>query len=125
MGQCYSVYLKAKVKDEAEFVRLSATKLRGEFNGLNIRKGCFNGHDLTTSLGNIKFVLASHQNGFTETAEDGCPVYRSDFDASYSWESVLDEWFCAVAPALEDGSEIEVYPDMGHWGYEVSGGVAV
>ena len=124
MGQYYTVYLKAKVKDEAEFIRLSVKCLRGKFNGSNIREDCFNGHDLTTPLDNIKLVLASHQNGFTETNEDGWPVYRSDFYASYSWESVLDDWFSAVAPALEDGSEIEVYPDVGCWGYEVNDGAA-
>ena len=126
MGQCYSVYLKVKVKDEKEFVRLSAEKLRGKFLGLDIREDCFVGHDLATPLGNIKFVLASHQHNFdVMTNDNGWPVYRSDFDASYSWELVLEEWFLAVASTLEDGSEIEVYPDEGHWGYEVRGGVVV
>ena len=127
--QCLSsldLYAGMGFKDEKEFVRLSAEKLRGKFSGLDIRKDCFVGHDLTTPLGNIKFVLASHQHGFDVTTNDnGWPVYRSDFDASYSWELVLEEWFLAVASTLEDGSEIEVYPDEGHWGYEVRGGVVV
>ena len=111
MGQCYAVYLKAKVKDGAEFVWLSAEYLKN----IGIREDCFEGEDLTTPIGNIKFVMAAHQGQFDESTEDGFPFYRSWFDASYSWELVLYEWYRAVSPALEDDSGIEVYPDHGHW----------
>lgn len=117
MGQCYSVYLKIKMKNEGEFIRLSRKyATENEWSGEYIRK--MSGVD-----GVIKQVLLT--DDLTVQREDGWLVYRSDFDAYYSWESVLDEWFNAVAPALDDGSEIEVYPDRCHWGYNVSGGVAV
>ena len=77
---------------------------------------------MTTSEGNIKFVIA----GNTQPEDYGSYVndgdwreYRNAFHASYSWESVLDEWFRAVAPALETGSEIEVWPDSGSWRLQV------
>lgn len=54
--------------------------------------------------------------------EDGWPVFRSGFDASYSWNGVMDEWFRAVAPSLEPGSEIEVWPDSGSWKCTVKDG---
>lgn len=47
--------------------------------------------------------------------EDGWPVFRGVFDASYSWGGVMEEWFRAVAPSLEAWSEIEVWPDSGSW----------
>ena len=120
MGQCYSVYLKMKAKDEREFVRLSRRYLLS----MNISSEYFLGKDLDTAIGNIRFVLAAHQQQFEESEEDGMVLYRSGFDATYSWETILYDWFCAVSKALEDGSEIEVYPDSGRWALRVAGGIA-
>lgn len=120
MGQTYSVCLTAKVKNEKKFVRMSVNYLVGG-HVLSCK-----GEDLTTSIGNIKCVMAASQEMFDEEpVVDGWSEYRSDFDAGYSWESIIYEWFQAVAPALEDGSEIEVYPDSGGWGQRVENGMAV
>lgn len=43
--------------------------------------------------------------------EDDHIVYDSDFDASYSWESVMTEIFDCIAPFLEDESSLGIYPD--------------
>ena len=43
--------------------------------------------------------------------EDDHIVYDSDFDASYSWESVMTEIFDCIAPFLEDGSKLNVCSD--------------
>lgn len=107
MGQCYSVYLKMKLKDADEFVRLSRKYATdNDWSDEYMRK--MSGVD-----GIIKQMIST--GDLTVQCEDGWPVFRSDFDASYSWDGVMDEWFNAVAPALEDGSEIEVYPDVGSW----------
>ena len=120
MGQTYSVCLTAKVKNEAKFVRMSVDYLRR--GHVLICKD----EDLTTSIGNIKCVMAARQKMFDEEpVVDGWSEYRSYFDASYLWESVIHAWFHAVAPALEDRSEIEVYPDSGGWGLRVKNGMAV
>ena len=37
----------------------------------------------------------------------------SGFDASYGWESVMTDAFEKIAPFLEEGSEIKIYPDSG------------
>lgn len=39
--------------------------------------------------------------------------FASDFDASYGWEWVMQSWFNIVAPVLNDGSTLEIYPDSG------------
>lgn len=39
--------------------------------------------------------------------------FEAAFDASYGWEGVMMDAFDAIAPYLEDGSEIEIYPDSG------------
>ena len=107
MGQCYTVYLKMKLKDADEFVRLSR-KYATDNNWSEDYMRQMSGID-----GIIKQMISSGE--LTVQCEDGWPIFRSDFDASYSWEDVMYEWFVAVAPALEDWSELEVYPDAGGW----------
>ena len=114
MGQCYSVNFKAKLKDADAFVRLTR-----EF----AKDWPQDDKDRLTSIGGIinNFV----GDGTVRVAyEDGWPVFRSDFDASYSWDDVMSEWFEAVAPSLVDGSSIEVWPDEGVWKRTVVGGKA-
>ena len=118
MGQCYSVCLAAKVKDEAAFVWLSRSFIESQ----NIREDCFEGADMMTPDGNVKFMLAGNTQpeGYSVQDEpDGWREYDNAFDASYSWEALLYDWFRAVAPALESGSDIEVWPDSGSWRCEV------
>ena len=48
----------------------------------------------------------------------------SCFDASYGWETVMMDAFDKIAPFLEDGSEIKIYPDSGRdYGYVDNGEV--
>jgi hypothetical protein len=114
MGQCYSVYLKAKLKDADAFVRLTrefAKDWSQEFK------------DKLTGIGGIinNFV---GDGAVRVVYEDGWPVFCGDFDASYSWDGVMSEWFEAVSPSLVDGSSIEVWPDEGSWKRTVVGGEA-
>lgn len=122
MGACYSVYLRAKVKDAAGIV--AATN--GVIASRRFAEGCFAKSDLSTPDGCMRAILtADNQPGnYTSGDEGGWPVHRNGFDASYSWDGVLHDWFAACAPHLADGSEIEVYPDSGRWSLAVSGGRA-
>lgn len=105
MGQCYSVYLKAKLNDADAFVRLTreftkdwSQPFKDKLTGIN---------------GVINFMIG---DGSVDVLyEDGWPIFHGNFDASYSWDGTMEEWFRAVAPALEAGSEIEVWPDEGSW----------
>lgn len=116
MGQCYSVNFKAKLKDAEAFVRL--TREFADANGWSQ-----DDKDRLTGIGGIinNFV---GDGAVRVVYEDGWPVFRGDFDASYLWDSVMSEWFEAVAPSLEDGSSIEVWPDEGSWKRTVVGGKA-
>jgi len=116
MGQCYSVYLKAKLKDADAFVRLTR-----EFADANGWSQDYK-DKLTGISGIINFIVG---DGSVDVHyEDGFPVFRGEFDASYSWDGVMSEWFEAVAPSLVDGSSIEVWPDEGSWKRTVVGGEA-
>lgn len=126
MGQCYSVDLFYKIKPgmEDEFVKRAAKYL----TGAGIREDCFDGEDLTTPEGCVKFVLAEHQHWFSDITnpcmEPGWKNFKSYFDASYSWSSILEDWFSAVAPTLEDDSFLSVDEDEGSWERYTSGGIA-
>ena len=116
MGQCYSVDLKIKLKDADAFVRLTR-----EFADANGWSQDYK-DELTGINGIINFIVG---DGSVDVHyENGFPVFRGEFDASYSWDSVLENWFGAVAPSLEDGSEIEVAPDEGLWKCVVRDGAA-
>ena len=105
MGQCYSVYLAAKVKAPSAFVRLSQ-----EFFD---EQGWSASRDMCSTVDKtFKWLLGDN---LTVDYENGWPVFRSDFDARYSWEGVMEGWFRKVSPALEAGSELEVYPEGSSW----------
>lgn len=114
MGQCYTVYLKMKLKDADEFVCLS----RQYATDNDWPEACMRKMSSVDEI--IKQMIST---GDLTVQHDGeWSLFRSDFDASYSWDDVMDEWFHAVAPSLEDGSEIEVFPDAGSWRCIVSDG---
>ena len=46
------------------------------------------------------------------TPKEGAWVWAG-FDASYGWENVMMEAFEDIAPFIEEGSEIKIYPDSG------------
>ena len=114
MVQCYSVYLKAKLKDADAFVRLTKEFAKDWSQGFK--------DGLTGIKGIINNIVG---DGAVDVLyEDGFPVFHGEFSASYSWDNTMEEWFQAVAPSLEDGSEIEVAPDEGLWKCVVRDGAA-
>ena len=51
--------------------------------------------------------------------------YYCDFDASYSWESIMMEMFEEISPFLIDKSEMFIYPDSDYDHLVVKGGKCV
>ena len=111
MGQTYSVELNLQIKDKNEFVKLGnefLNKTEAEFNK-------FQGFDEVDSI--VGTVLAFHQGQFKRILSKVYRLYWSSFDASYSWETVLDSFWMAIAPSLKLGSYIRVWPDEGEWSH--------
>ena len=118
------------VKDPALLVKLTHNFIVGK----NFSDDCWDKSDLTTAEGCIRAILV----GDTQPDEyyvidlkeagmkvlEGWREWQNTFDCCYLWESVLADWFVAVAPAFEDKTTIDVYPDSGNWSYEVKGSVA-
>lgn len=123
MGQCYNVTVKMKVKDADGLIKKSVDVFNTEcpewYDKVKDKMPC------DTVYGCVAFVLAANQDAFTAVHKNGITTYESSFKATYSWESLLADWFESIALYLKDGSSMLVYPDNGHCKYVVRDGKAV
>lgn len=115
MGQLYSAYIHMKFCDDTgekfcKSIRESINQYQSDgsarFNleGLNLIKplDCFLAVTSTACYGLIH--------------DDDCfPVWYSDFDATYGWESVMCEIFGKAARFLGDGGYIDISVDLEPW----------
>lgn len=122
MGQTYSVYLKVRFNDEQGAVKALRGRLQ-ESNDL-ARLASENGLDYGTIDGLLRHFFADWERGHKWTPTTDPDVLCGNFDASYSWESVMIEAFQILAPYLEDGSSIKIYPDSDYDHLVVKGGEA-
>lgn len=114
MGQTYDVNLRVRFKDEkgakqalfAKIGRAKQERVLYDMQGLRMK-----GFDFD----NIWDLMSVFFCGWGEKIRDASDKsWRySCFDASYGWESVMMDAFEKIAPHLEDGSEIKIYPDNG------------
>lgn len=123
MGQDYNVTIRARVNDPALLVRLTDGYIRTD----NFSADCWDKSNLATAEGCIRALLAgdTQPEMFEDQSDsDGWRTWGNTFHCCYGWESVLCDWFHAIASSLEDGSRITVCPDSGKWELVVRGGVA-
>lgn len=106
MGQCYSVELQLNLKDIKKFIDCGKEYIKNS----NAIFG--NNYPINTVDGIVKNLLAAHQGNFIDCSNG---LYKSNFNASYGWETILYSFWLAVAPTLTSGSYIIVYPDKGRW----------
>jgi len=114
MSACYSVTLTAAIKDEQGALATTQKFIRDAKNtDFGLVDYLAQGVDISSLEGLIRVLLAGRkENSFTATdSDDGFRIYDSGFNASYGWESVMIEWFEAIAPHLADGSRLLIYPD--------------
>ena len=116
MGQCYSIEIKARVRDEDGAKKALQAKLdRHEEDHVNYNLDHFTG-ELGLSTDNLHDLMGIFFGGWKGKLET-CPGDKeweyADFDASYGWESLMMDAFEEIAPYLADGSVIKIYPDSG------------
>lgn len=133
MGDVYSVVLQTKLKPNIrktnlanlmrQWIKESGSRKENPINfclkesrGIGIRPDTFSGI--------CKIVLAFHQGNGLAVKEGDFDVYSSAFNATYSWLSVLEEFFYKISWALEDGSYMEVGRDSGRNYYKIFEGKA-
>jgi len=115
MGSCYNVYLKVKFTDEEK----AALALQDKISWAREDHVYYSlDHYQLLGIGSEKLddllqIFFGGWYGKLKKQEDSEGWLTSDFDASYGWEGVMMDAFDCIAPYLEDGSEIEIYPDSG------------
>lgn len=124
MGQTYDVNLRVRFKDEkgakrALFDKISRAKQEHvlyDMQGLRMKGFDFDNIWDLMSVFFCGWGQKFHQQGDWEKnhemQKEGVWLW-SGFDASYGWELVMMDAFEKIAPYLEDGSEIKIYPDSG------------
>ena len=116
MGQCYSVYLRLRPKDESSLMA-AMQRYISEHHGKDVRFNLSHGTDSLEAL--VKTMITD--SGFACAGE----FYEAHFDASYGWERVMMEMFRAIAPELKDRSELLIWPDEDYDHLIVKNGKAI
>lgn len=114
MGMNYDVTFKIKVKD-TEGADAAASAFADSNISAYKKRIIGEGTPVETFGDHIKLMLSWWEKWTCykseETDKEGFAVYKSSFDASYSWEVLLMDFFRAIAPFLEDRSSLKIYPD--------------
>ena len=124
MGQTYAVSLKLHFKDKegaAQALRdkiARATEERVIYSLEHYR-------ELGIGTDTVEGLLRIFFGGWEGKLQNTGTSLESGFDACYGWETVMMDAFDLMAPFLEDGSEITIYPDSGIDNAVVQGGKAV
>lgn len=114
MGACYSVNLDITLKDETAAIKAMQEYIKKEQFHINfdLEDNRKRGIGIGTFADLLQIFFSSCNGPVNDVLrEDDHIVYDSDFDASYSWESVMTEIFDCIAPFLEDGSKLNVCSD--------------
>lgn len=115
MGACYSVSLIGlKFKDEQGAKKALQDKVkRAPAERVNYDIPHF--ESMGKSLDNLEDLLALFFAGWYAEFDKTAPAgwLTAGFNASYGWEGIMIDAFEAIAPYLEAGAEIKIYPDSG------------
>lgn len=128
MGQCYSVYLKVRFNDEEGAKKELRNKIsRGkeehigyDVDGLVAKHG----YDLD-NMSDLLSVFFSGWGSRLKRDYRDTDIRVADFNACYGWEGVMLETFSIIAPFMEDGSFMKIFPDSDYDHLEVKDGKAV
>lgn len=121
MGQCYSVRMKLKIKDEKALIDLMNGFIKDNAHCIDFSLPSYAKRGIGTETVEdlVKIMITDRE--FSHEGEE----YESDFNACYGWESVMLDMFSAMAPALKNGSVLWIYPDHDYDRLVVKNGVAI
>lgn len=128
MGQCYSVYLKVRFNDEdgaKKELRNKISRGKEEHIGYDV-DGLVakHGYDLD-NMSDLLSVFFSGWGSRLKRDYRDTEIRMADFNACYGWEGVMIETFSIIAPFMEDGSYMKIFPDSDYDHLEVKDGKAV
>ena len=135
MGDCYSVELRVKLRGstKSNMQKLLRQWMREKEKDVDLgngRKMPGTNWSLPTYrragirpdsfAGICKILLAFCQDDAKHVVDgEGFDVFRSGFNASYSWNALMVEAFHEMSWALAESSHLEIDRDEGHEIYEV------
>ena len=111
MGQTYDVNLRVRFKDEQGAIKAMQNLLTVNGKDTLEDRSKRTGLDYNTIDGCLRHFYADWEHGYKWTPTTDPDVLSGDFNASYAWEELMMDAFAEIAPYLEDGSEIKIYPD--------------
>ena len=121
MGACYSVTAKLTYDDKSVVEEAIRNYIRKTSDRINWHLDKYPlDVDLDTLVG---YVIMDEYLDIKDIPKG--KRYDSGFNQSYSWESVMLEWFKAIAPALRNSSELWIYPDSDYDKVVVKNGTAI
>lgn len=108
MGAVYDVSLKLYYNDEQDVI--NATQA---FIAANSGHAVFH-EDYSSLISTIQIILPK-RGFYLDTQTDNYISCNCGFDASYGWESVMQDWFNSIATdgAVLNNSTIRISPDSG------------
>ena len=124
MGQCYDVNLCVRFKDEEgakKALQAKIARAEEEHVAYNLPIHGSRWFDIDKIWDLMALFFGGWEGRFheqddweqkREVSKEGVWLWAG-FDASYGWENVMMDAFELLAPHLEDGSEIRIYPDSG------------
>lgn len=125
MGACYSIEFLYKFKNDEKAKKTLQDFVRNTKANFHLDTFKAEGIDVTSVKGLIQVVLAGYKRTpYKDVKEiDGFRLATNDFNASYGWETLLMDFFEALAPYLEDGSRIYIEPDDDWSEYVIENGI--
>lgn len=128
MGQPYIVegLFKFKENDPSEFCKIIKDYIEQKVaNGGMARPTEMDICDFSDPKACFKLITCGPQRSelYFDRREDG-EWWCTDFDATYSWCTILCEVFSKAIECLEDGSTVKIMPESGYLAITASGGEA-
>lgn len=121
MGQCYSVSAKFKYNEAEQFRQQLIKSMQSQNCNWHIDDWEFISIEelLRSFLYEMRISVKQLKNGSFEFS------VLSDFNQSYSWESLMIEIFEELTPVLRNGSYLTIYPDSDYDRYVIKNGKCV
>ena len=116
MGQVYSVILDVKFKNKekaADALREKISEAKSEHTNYDLEHYQTLGIGIEKIEDLLKIFFAGWEGKLQPANGEKTNRLYSGFNASYGWGNVMMTAFEKIAPYLEDGSTITIYPDSG------------
>lgn len=110
MGDCFSISLNITLKNEAAAVRVMQEYIQNKpYVNFGLEENQKRGIGTDNFNDLIRIFFSSCNGTVIDVARNEDIIsYNADFDATYSWKSVMLDIFGSIAPFLEDGSELNI-----------------